>query len=102
VFKSINSKAVSIAANMVAIDRVVNVLSEETEELNTTTPVVTIEKGDISFSDVRFGYTDGIEILKGVNLHIASGERISLVGYSGAGKTTIADLQLLFYLMTVQ
>ena len=97
VFNSINSKAVSIAANMVAIDRVVNVLSEETEELNTTTPVVTIEKGDISFSDVRFGYTDGIEILKGVNLHIASGERISLVGYSGAGKTTIADLLYKLY-----
>jgi len=97
VFSSINNKAVSIAANMVAIDRVSDILREEGEDLNANTPPIPIEKGEINFSNVRFGYTDGSEILKGVNLHIAPGEKISLVGYSGAGKTTIADLLYRLY-----
>ncbi len=53
--------------------------------------------GAIGFKDVWFAYEPGRWILKGVNLSIRPGERIALVGSTGAGKTTIADLVPRFY-----
>lgn len=54
-------------------------------------------RGDISFRDVRFSYERGKEVIKGINLEIASGEMIGLVGKSGAGKSTIINLICRFY-----
>lgn len=53
--------------------------------------------GAIGFKDVWFAYEPGRWILKGVNLSVRPGERIALVGSTGAGKTTIADLVPRFY-----
>lgn len=54
-------------------------------------------KGDITFSHVSFGYDEHKQVLKGINLDIASGETIAFVGPSGAGKTTICSLIPRFY-----
>jgi subfamily B ATP-binding cassette protein MsbA len=54
-------------------------------------------RGEIGFNDVWFAYEPGRWVLKGVNLSIRPGERIALVGSTGAGKTTIADLVPRFY-----
>ncbi len=51
-------------------------------------------KGDIRFENVSFGYGKGGEVISDLNLHIRPGERIALVGPSGAGKTTIVNLAL--------
>jgi len=53
--------------------------------------------GDIVFSNVTFGYQADAPILRAINLHIAPGETIALVGPSGAGKTTLLKLLLRFY-----
>lgn len=53
-------------------------------------------KGDIEFQNVTFGYTDKI-IIKNINLHVKKGEKIALVGPTGAGKTTIVNLLTRFY-----
>lgn len=58
------------------------------------------EKGDepvVSFHDVRFGYTEGEDVLSGITFDVARGERIALVGESGGGKTTIVNLLLGLY-----
>ena len=53
--------------------------------------------GRIEFDDVHFAYSDGPEILRGLSLHVPGGEKVALVGSTGAGKTTIARLLLRLY-----
>ncbi len=50
------------------------------------------ERGDVEFRGVRFAYAKGHEVLHGVDLVIRPGERLALVGPTGAGKSTIAKL----------
>lgn len=54
-------------------------------------------KSDIQFEDVEFEYDNGIKILKNFNLTIKKGETVALVGNSGGGKSTIANLLSRFY-----
>tara|TARA_B100001778_G_scaffold173292_1_gene142515 strand:- start:18 stop:857 length:840 start_codon:yes stop_codon:yes gene_type:complete len=57
-----------------------------------------ISKGEITFSNISFKYNDDEkDILKSINLKIIGGEMTSLVGHSGAGKTTILNLIPRFY-----
>jgi len=49
-------------------------------------------RGDIRFEDVRFSYKEGEEVLKGLTFSVRPGEKCAIVGYTGAGKTTIANL----------
>jgi ATP-binding cassette subfamily B protein len=54
-------------------------------------------EGEITFQDVEFGYVPGQPVLRDVDLTIAAGETFSLVGTTGAGKSTIAKLVTRFY-----
>lgn len=56
-----------------------------------------IEEGGVSFEEVNFGYEAGQVILEDFNLAIKPGERIALVGPTGAGKTTVVNLISRFY-----
>jgi len=53
--------------------------------------------GKVDFNDVLFGYEEGQTVLEGFNLHVNSGERIALVGPTGAGKSTVINLLCRFY-----
>jgi len=55
------------------------------------------ENHDIELKNVRFSYDDKTDVLKAVNLKIRNGERIALVGQSGAGKSTVIELISRFY-----
>lgn len=54
-------------------------------------------QGVIQFEQVSFAYRQGPMVLHNLNLHIAAGEIVALVGHSGSGKTTIASLLPRFY-----
>ena len=69
---------------------------EEIKDVGDAIPCTNI-KGEIVFENVTFGYLDGKNVLKNVNLRIAPGEKVAFVGTTGAGKTTIANLLLRFY-----
>jgi ATP-binding cassette subfamily B multidrug efflux pump len=56
-----------------------------------------VPRGEIRFEDVRFAYGGDKAVIDGLNLHIRPGEKIGLVGRSGAGKSTIVNLLLRFY-----
>ncbi len=53
--------------------------------------------GNIKFEHVYFNYEDNQEVLKDINLDIKAGEKIAIVGSTGSGKSTIADLIPRFY-----
>ena len=53
--------------------------------------------GQVEFRNVSFTYPDGTQALRNVSFSIEPGSSLALVGYSGAGKSTIADLLLRFY-----
>ncbi|WNB90738.1 ABC transporter ATP-binding protein [Bacillus sp. NEB1478] len=54
-------------------------------------------KGDIEFKNVEFSYDDKRKALKGINLKMYAGQTVALVGHTGSGKTTIANLVSRFY-----
>ena len=53
--------------------------------------------GRIEFHDVHFGYREGLPVLRDINLDIPAGTMVALVGPTGAGKTSIANLIARFY-----
>ncbi len=54
-------------------------------------------RGEITFENVHFGYDGHDEVLHGVDLHLAAGDRVAIVGPSGSGKSTATMLVSRFY-----
>ena len=54
-------------------------------------------KGDVIFNDVTFGYNENKTVLHDINLYAHAGQKVALVGATGAGKTTITNLVNRFY-----
>ena len=54
-------------------------------------------RGELRFEGLSHSYTNGVEVLRDIDLHIKAGETVALVGQTGAGKTTITALLARFY-----
>ena len=79
-------------------ERIFELLDEQPEITDTANAIelVAIE-GDVVFDDVHFGYRTGDEVLHDVSFRMAPGEMVALVGRSGAGKTSMANLLCRFH-----
>ena len=78
--------------------RVFEVLDTEPEVVDTADPVkLSPVQGEVKFEDVSFSYDGVRQVLKGVSFDVEAGELIGLVGPSGGGKTTLANLLARFY-----
>jgi len=83
---------------MAASERVFDLLDTEPEVVDSTDPWRPREvAGGVSFDDVRFSYKKGEPVLRGVSFAIEPGETVAVVGHTGAGKSTLANLLLRFY-----
>jgi ATP-binding cassette subfamily B protein len=96
--KAITRSANSLAKAAVGAERIVEVLSERSEvtdsrEARPAPPL----KGAIEFRDVSFEYELGVPVLSHINLSVAPGEKLAIVGSTGAGKSTLISLVLRFY-----
>jgi len=68
-------------------------LADESEKTETLQNV----QGTVDFENVKFGYVEDKIIIKGFTSHIKKGQKIAIVGPTGAGKTTIVNLLMRFY-----
>jgi len=87
-----------IRSEMVGPERVEEVINIPSE-YETGEAVGTLD-GGIEFKDLIFAYPSGTKVINGMNAKIEPGERIAVVGVSGAGKTTLISLLLGFYKAT--
>jgi ATP-binding cassette subfamily B protein len=90
----------SLQSAIASAERVFEVIDEE-EDVPDSPNLQRIEtpKGDISFENVRFGYGGDSEppLMNGVSFSAKSGQKIAIVGPTGAGKTTLVNLLMRFY-----
>lgn len=83
---------------VVSMQRIGEILDTEPESWQEDAAVVAERlRGEITFEHVWFDYGGGKEVLQDVSFRIAPGQRVALVGSSGSGKSTIANLILRFY-----
>jgi ATP-binding cassette subfamily B multidrug efflux pump len=100
------NQPVGQAANIVNIlqsaaasaERVFEFLEEKEESPDSLTPKTIPEvKGEVVFDNVVFGYDPEKTIIKSFNAHIHPGQKVAIVGPTGAGKTTMVNLLMRFY-----
>ena len=83
---------------MAAAERVFEFLDEAEEEPAPAHPASTEGvRGEVTFDHVRFGYTPEKVIIHDFSAHIAPGQKIAIVGPTGAGKSTVVKLLMRFY-----
>lgn len=85
-------------------ERVFAFLQEEEEIKESETPISIYDEnnqikieGSVAFEDVRFGYTPDKIVIKHFSMYIKDGQKVAIVGPTGAGKTTIVKLLMRFY-----
>ena len=87
-----------IQTMIAAAERVLEFLEEENEEDNLESITNAQElNGNIKFEHVKFGYNKDNTIIKDFNCDVKTGQKIAIVGPTGAGKTTLVKLLMRFY-----
>ena len=81
-----------------AAERVFEFLDEPEEAVESNNLVkLSSVKGEVEFDNVVFGYKPDQTIIKGLSAHVKPGQRVAIVGPTGAGKTTLVNLLMRFY-----
>lgn len=88
----------SLQAALASAERTFNFL-DATEEIRDTnsTAVLKNAKGKVSFENVSFGYTPNKILMKNISFTATPGQKVAVVGSTGAGKTTLINLLMRFY-----
>lgn len=85
---------VQLSISRASVERIAEVIDEEPDIKNNTSPLKNIPDGSVDFENVYFSYNEnaGEYILEDINVHIKSGESIGIIGGTGSGKTTLVQL----------
>ena len=88
-----------IQTAMAASERIFEFLDYEDEQNPSDRQINTLKEG-ITFENVSFSYTPNEKIIKNLSFDVKKGEKIAIIGETGAGKTTIVKLLMRFYDIT--
>ena len=90
--------ATSLQSASAASGRVFEFLSEDEMENEDGKPALLSDvKGDVKFEHVKFGYNPEKTIIKDFSIDVKAGQKVAIVGPTGAGKTTLVNLLMRFY-----
>jgi ATP-binding cassette subfamily B protein/subfamily B ATP-binding cassette protein MsbA len=96
--QSLTTNLAEISSSTAGLERVFAVLDVEPDIQDAPgARPLQIARGEIRLESVCFGYDSGRPVLRNVDLAIAPGERVALVGRTGAGKSTLASLVMRFF-----
>ena len=96
--RDLSQKYNILQAAMAASERIFQLLDRDDVIPDPENPIHLPEvKGDIEFTNVTFGYNEGEPVLRDISFAIRAGEKIAIVGDTGAGKSTIINLICRFY-----
>lgn len=88
----------SMQSALASLERIYKLLDEEELSPEPTLPTVVDQaKGTIEFQNVRFGYTPDKILMHNINFSVKPGQKVAIVGSTGAGKTTLINLLMRFY-----
>ena len=88
----------SLQSSIASVERIFELLDEKEIRKDPDTPVTLQEtEGGIVFEHVRFGYTPDSILMEDISFSARPGEKIAVVGSTGAGKTTLINLLMRFY-----
>lgn len=97
-FSSLAGMAGSFGAAKAAGDRIFALLDAEEELPEPEQSIVPEDRlGSVTFRNVQFGYTPDRMLMNGVNITVQPGQKVAIVGPTGAGKTTLVNLLMRFY-----
>ncbi|MBD7909957.1 ABC transporter ATP-binding protein [Clostridium cibarium] len=91
----------TLVTNLSAADRIFDILDVK-PDIKDAEDAEKMDKinGKVEFKNVGFAYEEGADVLRDVNFNVEPGERVALVGATGAGKSTIVSLLSRFYDVT--
>jgi ATP-binding cassette subfamily B protein len=90
--------ATALQSTAAASERVFEFLGEkELEDESHKTTILDEVKGEVEFDRVRFGYVPDKTVINNFSAHVRPGQKVAIVGPTGAGKTTIVNLLMRFY-----
>ena len=97
-FSAIAGMVGSFSAAAAAGERIFTLLDAQEELPDRKACVIPRErKGAVTFRNVQFGYTPDHLLMKGIDLTVQPGQKVAIVGPTGAGKTTLINLLMRFY-----
>ena len=95
--RHIADKFNTLQMGMVATDRIFKIINTESQIIDNGELNPQKIEGKISIKDLRFSYIPGEEVINSIDLEIQPGEKIAIVGATGAGKSTLINLISRFY-----
>jgi ATP-binding cassette, subfamily B, multidrug efflux pump len=86
-----------LQSTVASAERVFEFIDEPNEVSDSVTSVVPEVKGAVTFNSVDFGYSEDNIFIKNLKIDVKPGQRVAIVGPTGAGKTTLINLLMRFY-----